>query len=187
MEKTRINLNPQKENTLSFVLRMLSAYTPFVVVGVIVVGLLLGVLQIFTTVRTHIYTRYTSEWDEWKGKEGEIKRMKAEISSLSAKADTLQQIATPENSVGVYLNEIFAALPLNIWFDSLTVRKEAIDLNGYVVKWEEDYLVSLDRFIEGLKSKELFSQKYNKISIKRSEKADYKGVEVLRFGLTCQR
>jgi hypothetical protein len=81
--------------------------------------------------------------------------------------------------------DIFSSLPKNIWFNNISLKKDILDIRGYVVKLDEDYLVSLEKFINNLKAKQNFSSRFKKINIKDSQKNDFHGAEVLEFYIEC--
>ena len=82
---------------------------------------------------------------------------------------------------------IFHSLPKNVWFESLDFKSGAINLKGYVVKWGEDYLVSLDGFVNSLREQEYFSSKFSNMSIRESKKSNFNGVETLKFIIECKK
>ena len=85
------------------------------------------------------------------------------------------------------LAEIFNSLPKNIWLEELDFDKDMIILIGYVVKWKEDYLASLDKFIKHLGNEDYFHSIFADIGLKNSRKSRVNNVEVVRFKIECKK
>jgi Tfp pilus assembly protein PilN len=186
MNRISINLSPQKEAVSGSIIQNLIAYTPLagLVAGVIFVTIVL--LQIFIAIQMGTYKGYAGEWKQWESKAISMKAMKADMASLESELRRLEEIATPKYEFASILRDMFDSLPKNIWLESLKFKEDVIDLEGYVVKWNEDFLVSLDGFIDALREKSYFSSKFSDISIKASQKTMYNGVGVLDFNLECK-
>ncbi len=185
MNKININLNPQKENAPSDVVRNLSAYIPLLALGIAAVFIIIVLLQMFAFQKQHSYNVYKGKWAEWQDEDTFLKRIKNNIARLQKEKEGVVAIVTPKNEAAKLLGDIYSALPKNIWFDDLKFKEGFLSLRGYVVRWEEDYLVSLDKFINALRKGENFSSHFQKVNIKQSQKAKVRGVEVLRFSLEC--
>ena len=187
-EKTliRVNLNPNKDNIPSLALQKLISFTPLLGVGLVVVTIALLVLQIFILKMTYSYNISKRNWKKWEDKFNITKKIKSEISELEVEKENLQEIITPEYKISLVLENIFSSLPENIWFEKLNFKEGFINIKGYVVKWEEDYLISLDKFMNHLQSKEYFSKKFNNVSLKKSKKAQFSNVEILEFSIQCE-
>ncbi|MDD4954601.1 MAG: PilN domain-containing protein, partial [Candidatus Omnitrophica bacterium] len=92
---------------------------------------------------------------------------------------------TPKNQIPDIFEDVFSSLPKNIWFSSMNLKKNTLDIRGYVDKVDEDYLVSLEKLGNNLKSKKYFGSKFKKINIKDSQKKEFNGMEVLEFYIEC--
>jgi Tfp pilus assembly protein PilN len=185
MNKIDINLNPQKENAPSEMVRNIAAYVPLLTLGIAVIFIIIVLLQVFAFQKQHSYNVYKGKWAQWEDEDTLLKRLKNNIYRLEEEKEGIAAIITPKNEAAKLLSDIYAVLPKNIWFDELKFREGFLSLNGYVVRWEEDYLVSLDKFINGLRNGEAFSSHFQKVNIKQSQKDKIRGVEVLRFSLEC--
>jgi len=187
MKKISINLNPQKENITSVVLQNMLSYTPLVGLSAAAIFVVILLLQVLTLKKSHTVSTYSKEWVQWKVKADLITKVKREIIELESEIIVLQKLATPKNDVALILENIFSSLPKNIWFDKVDCEEGFIVLNGYVVRWQEDSLVSLDKFINALRKKEYFSSKFGRISIKESRVTKVNKVEVLEFNIECRK
>lgn len=187
MKKISINLNPQKENVTAAVLEKIVSYTPLAGLTAVLVLVLIVFLQMFVFKQTYDYSKYNKKWRMWEGKYEEMKKIKKGIAKLEKEKNKLEEIAAPKYDIVFILEDIFSSLPKNIWFEKLEFEKGAINLRGYVVTWDEDYLVSLDRFINSLRENEYFSSKFIKLSIKESKRTIFNGVETLKFIIECKK
>lgn len=187
MKKIVINLSPQKENITSEILQRAVSYTPLIgLIAVIVLAVLLF-LQVFIIKQTYVYNGYEKKWAKLESKYNSIERIKGELNNLKEKKQKLKEVATPEHDVVLILGDVFSSLPKNIWFKGLVFKGEAINIRGYVAGWNEDYLISLDGFINSLREKDYFSSKFSRISIKKSTRENYNGVEALKFNIECKK
>jgi len=187
MKKVSINLNPQKENVITAVLERVVSYTPLAGLAAALVLVLIIFLQMLVFKQAYDYSKYNKKWKMWKGKYEEIKKIKKGVAKLEKEKNTLEETTTPKYDIVLILEDIFSSLPKNIWFEKLEFEREAINLRGYVVTWGEDYLVSLDGFINSLRENEYFSSKFIKLNIKESRRTTFNGVETLKFIIECKK
>lgn len=187
MNKISINLNPQKKDISADFLRNLTVYTPLMGLATIIIFFSIVLLQIFALNRAHSYNVYKKKWKEWEDKFNLINALKKEISDLEASQEKLNKLIAPKCEAALISEDIFSSLPKNIWFESLNLKEGSLDLSGYVVKWDEDYLVSLDNFVNSLIEKSYFSSKFTKVNIRDSKKTEFNGVEVLKFTIECKK
>ena len=96
-------------------------------------------------------------------------------------------MATSKHDIVLILGDVSSSLPKNIWFDGLNFKGETIDIRGYVVGWDEDYLISLDGFINSLREKDYFASKFSRVNIRKSTRERYNGVEALKFSIECKK
>lgn len=189
MSKIIINLNPKKERVSSEVLQNVVAYTPLAILAAAVFLILVLGLQIVSLKKMHTNSVYNKKWAQWEQKYKSIQAIKMEIANLENENNDLQKVTTPKYKLEAIFGDIFAALPRNIWFNNLNFDKGTLTLKGSVASWgdnSEDYLVSLDKFINSLREKNYFSSKFNKININESQKNNFNGIEVLEFAIECK-
>jgi len=187
MRRISINLSPQKEDITSAMLQNVVSYTPLVGLAAVIVLVPLLLLQVFIVKQTYTYSGYEKEWGKWESKYNLIKGIKGEITNLEGEKQRLEEVAIPEYNIVLILGDIFSSLPKNIWFNGLNFKGETIDIRGYVAEWNEDYLISLERFINSLREKDYFSSKFSRINIRKSMKENYNGVETLKFNIECKK
>ncbi len=187
MKKIVINLSPQKETITTVLLQKVVSYTPLAGLTAVLVLVLIIFLQMFIFKQTYDYSKYSKKWRMWKSKHEEMKKIKKGRAELEKEKNRLEEIATPKYDIVLILEGIFSSLPKNVWFEGLDFESGVISLRGYVVKWREDYLVSLDGFINSLREQEYFSSKFKKVNIKESKKSNFNGVETLKFIIECKK
>lgn len=186
MGKIYINLNPQKEKLINIIFYNLASYTHFVAFAA---GFLLIVIFIFNAAvffRGRVYSRYQRFWVEQKDKFDLLNEIKQERAVLSSQKEAFLAVTDVGYRADRMLDDIYSVLPNNIWFNKLDFKQGRIDLRGYVVQWQEDYLVSLvDNFVEPLKKKAEFSSNFKTVNIRNSKRVFFNGIEVLEFNLEC--
>jgi len=187
MKKIVINLSPQKETAATVLLQRVVSYTPLVGLTAALVLVLIIFLQIFIIKQTYECSKYNKKWEVWESKHEEIKEIKKGIVKLDRVKNKLEEIATPKYDIVLILEGIFSSLPKNVWFEGLDFERGVIRLRGYVVKWKEDYLVSIDGFINSLREQEYFSSKFKKVNVKESKRSSFNGVETLKFIIECKK
>lgn len=187
MKKIVINLSPQKENITSALLQNFISYTPLISLSAAVIFALVLLLQLFALKKAHTVGVYTKKWAQWEEKADAIKEIKKELMRYEDEKDALQGLATPKNDITFILRDLFSSLPKNIWFEKIQYKEGFINLAGYVVRWEEDSVASLDKFINSLREKDYFSAKFAKINIKESKASQFNNIDVLQFVIECKK
>jgi len=187
MKKIAINLSPQKETVAIVFLRRLVCHTPLMVLISVLVLVVIMFLQISIFKQAYDYSRWDESWKVWKNKYVKISEIKKEIVNLNKQKNKLEEIGTPKYDIVLIFEAIFYSLPKNVWFETLDFKSGSIILRGHVIKWDEDYLVSLDRFVNSLREQNNFSSKFSNMSIRESKKANFNGVETLKFIIECKK
>ena len=157
--------------------------------GIIAVFVLISILllQMFIFTQTHKYGKYSKKWKERENEYILIRRLKEEISRLEEEKREIKRVVSSEYDIVLILSNIFSSLPKNIWFEELNFEEGIINLKGYVVRWNEDYLISLDRFVNSLCKKEYFFSKFNKVNIKESKRSAFNSLETVKFIIECRK
>ena len=185
--KISINLNPHQEKASGSTLGNIYTYIPVAILAALVLLVVIALLQLFSFKNGHSLNSYKKEWQKWEAQDKQIKAIKSEIINLENDKSRLQQVLTPQYDVANLFEDIFSTLPKNIWFESIKLQQEELIIRGYVVKWKEDYLVSVDKFICDLQQKEFFSSRFENINITESRKGDFNNTEVLQFIIECKK
>lgn len=187
MKKVVINLNPQKEKISSLALQKIISYTPLAAISAVLGLVLLLLLNFEILRRVQSYAFYNTRWKEWSEKAKVLGDVKFQMGKLKEENKQLEKILTPGYQMATVLGDIFVSLPKNIWFENFDFHDQFLKIEGYVVKWNQDYLVSIDEFIKGLRQKEYFSSRFGSLEIIESRKVDFNGQEVLKFIIECKR
>ncbi|MFH1504154.1 MAG: hypothetical protein ABIH08_02025 [Candidatus Omnitrophota bacterium] len=184
--KVTINLNPKKKSFSQEILQRLGAYIPLAGAAAVVMLVLILSLQVFILAKTRDYEAHTKERQNWASEIDLLKQVQDRKALLQAEKKELEALMVPEYEAAAVFNDIFLSLPKNIWFESLKFKQGFIVLEGYVVRWHEDSLVSLDKFINALRKQKYFTAKFNKVNIKKSQKVDFNGAQTLQFIIECK-
>lgn len=187
MKRIVIDLNPDKKHALGENVQRVINFTPVLVLLSLGIFVLLVILQAAIIQKKHKLNESTIQEESWQEKANVIQLLKTEIFELEKEKNILREVIVSEDEVAKILNDIFSSMPKNIWFDSFNFNGEIISLAGYVVKWKEDSLASLEKFIGSLGNKQYFSSKFKRAHIVDSKKVDFNGVEVLKFNIECKK
>jgi Tfp pilus assembly protein PilN len=182
MEKIYINLSPKAVTFDSAILKKFSYYLSWAAASLLALVLILGILAANRAAKCN---SYQAKWKSWEDKSKTLAEIKRKLLELENEKNEFQIIVTPQNKIADIFEDLFVSLPTNIWFDALSLKKDSLSLKGYVVRVDEDYLASLEKFINSLKKREYFSTKFKKINIVNSQKNNYNGAEVLEFNIEC--
>jgi len=182
MDKIYINLSPKQKREENALLKKISYYISLCTLLLLVIIIALGVL---IGIKASVYKYDEIKWAKWKEKYTTLGGIKQDIVNLENEKNEFKKLLTPKNQMSDIFEDIFSSLPKNIWFNNMDLKKDTLDIRGYIVKIDEDYLISLEKFINNLKAKEYFSSRFKKINIKDSQKKDFNGAEVLEFYVEC--
>ncbi|MCF7908111.1 MAG: PilN domain-containing protein [Candidatus Omnitrophica bacterium] len=187
MKKVVINLSPQKQKAMKLDLGNLIAYLPLLIVVAIVGLAMVLLLQVIALKKAHTYSSEAKNWQQWESKAKTLQDIKQQTNNLKTKRDRLDKVLTPRYKMSLILGDIFFSLPKNIWFQNLDFQEGTLEIQGYVVKWNKDFLVSLNDFIRSLREREYFSSQFSVVEIKESQKENFNNAEVLKFIVECKK
>lgn len=187
MRKIEINLNPQKTKASDEVMRSVTSFTPLMGLFTIIALVFIFFLQIVALKKTHSERVLAKKWQTWAKRSQLLKEIKDDIAALEEEEEKLKKTLVADQKTAATLEGIYSALPPNIWFKDLNFKNDFVNIQGYVVKWDEDYLISLDKFINSLSANALFYSRFSKVNIKQSQITNYNGVEVLDFIIECKK
>ena len=185
--KIVINLNPKKEQSSGLFLQKIISSTPLIILATIFIFIVILFQQFFIMNEIHSVNIKKNKWKEWGTKSNEINLIKSDINNLQKEKIKLENVVNPKNDTALILDEIYASLPKNIWFNKLSFTEENMVIKGFVVKWQEDYLVSVDKFINNLINKEYSKSKFEKVNMTGSNQIKFNGIEVLEFSVKCKK
>lgn len=185
MIKIQINLNPrQVKSENKFIQTITRLLFPLTVFAFILLVVILTVsLSVF--LKAANYRQYAQAWEEWKNKGEAIQVIKSDIASLEKEKKEIQRVTAKSVDVSALCKELSAAVPKNIWLNTFEFKEHRLVLAGCVVKWNEDYLVSLDTLIRALREKRYLVSQFKDIDIRKSQKSQFYGVDVLNFTIEC--
>lgn len=186
MKKIEINLYPYKLRSDKKLFEFIARSLPIILVATI--GIVsLNLIVFAAMVISQVYTKNLNyEWQRISPEARQLDSLKKEVASLKERQSQLQGLVTPALEVDRACADIFRALPDTMWFDTIKLSNKSLNFIGYAVKVKEDYLVSVDMFIQSLKEADYFSKAFNSINLKSSRKAQVYGREVVVFEIECK-
>lgn len=187
MKKIEINLCPYSVTEDKKIQKLIAQYFPFVflaALGFIVINIFLFSVA---SVSFLTYSQLGKKWSKESPKAMEIELLKKEVTALKEKKKSYDELIKANVAPSYILSDIYKALPINIWLSDIRATEASVSLTGYVVKWQEDYLVSLGNLIKNLKKESHFSGYFKDIIQKSSRKTNLFNVEVMKFELECKK
>ncbi len=186
MKKLKINLNPKKLTIFEQGFASVLNYLPLLILLVVFFSLVIGGIKAISLARTRQQSYLERSWQEWEPKYDQITSIKRRVSFLENQQEKLKKITSPKKTGIILLESVFFALPKNIWLEDFYFEDKLVQMKGYVVRWEQDSLASLEEFIGRLRAKKEFKEKFQKIDFK-TRKTDFRGREVTQFFIECKK
>ncbi|MCM8756783.1 MAG: PilN domain-containing protein, partial [Candidatus Omnitrophica bacterium] len=149
-----------------------------IVLLVIQIILFLGEIIIYIP-----YRGLVKQWSLLKPQVNNIESLKREISYFKNQKTQYESILTHKIKFSPLLADIYASLPDNLWLEEISFKNKVVSLSGCVLRWKEDYLVSIDRFIKSMEKALYISQLFKQVELKTSRKIDFFGVEVMNLDI----
>jgi Tfp pilus assembly protein PilN len=187
MSKIEINLYPYQGSQERGFVQILEQFFPYVFLGGILLLFLNVILYFASGFFSAPYNRLSNEWTQSSAKVRFLEQTQKSDQELQAKEKRYKDLFSSQLVFSDIFSEVYKALPENVWFESITYSGESIIFSGYVVKWKEDYMVSVDSFVKGLKQSPYFSKEFKVIEPKGTRKDEFNGVEVTKFEVECRK
>lgn len=187
MKKIKINLNPRKVDDSGGSFARALNYTPLLLLAVIFFALIFGVVEVVSQVKARRYKNISLTWQEWEPKHREIVNMKREISALERQEKRLEELMFAQDAGIILLEGLFSFLPDNIWLESLRFGGNSAQIRGYIVRWEEDALSSLEKFINNLMEDKDFKDNFKEVNVRETQRVRFRGREVTQFFLEWKK
>ncbi len=187
MKRIEIDLNPKKKHTLSEDFQKIVVFAPLAILLAAVIFILLIILQVVVVQKQAKLGGVRKQEEIWSEKASIVQAIRTDIFELEKEKNILQGVIVSEDEVAKILNDVFLSIPKNIWLEQFNLDEQSISLSGCVVRWKEDPLGSLEKFINSLRKKKYFSLKFKKVHIKDSKKVNFSGTEVLKFDIECKK
>jgi Tfp pilus assembly protein PilN len=187
MKRITINLHPLHHKEEDRIYATIAKYIPYVflgLIGLVVVNIFLFLLVSLSRLG---YKSAAEQWKTFSPQVETVTALKKEVEALTAERNEYSGLFAARVETSRMLADIFASLPKNIWLERIEFNNDNLNFSGYVVRWKEDYLVSLDKFIKNMGKSEYFSTVFKEISLKNSRKNNLHNVEVVRFVIECKK
>ncbi|MCM8774148.1 MAG: hypothetical protein NC820_05385 [Candidatus Omnitrophica bacterium] len=183
MKKIDINLYPyqlKKENRFT---QFVNRYIYFIFYGLIILLVIQIVLFLVVVIIYIPYRGLVKQWNILKPEVNNIESLKREISYFKNQKTQYESILTHKIKFSPLLADIYASLPDNLWLEEIGFKDKVVSLSGCVLRWKEDYLVSIDRFIKSMEKAPYISKVFRQVELKTSRKINFFGVEVMRLDI----
>jgi Tfp pilus assembly protein PilN len=187
MNKIEINLYPYQGNQEKGFVQILEQFFPYVFLGGILLLFLNVILYFTSSFFSAPYNRLSNEWTQSEPKVNALTQAQKSSEELLAKDKRYKDLFDSQLVFSQVFSEVYKALPDNLWFDSISYSGGVIEFSGYVVKWKDDYMVSIDKFVKGLKQSPYISKEFKIIEPKGTRKAEFNGIEVTKFEVECRK
>ncbi|MCP4653383.1 MAG: hypothetical protein GY858_08400 [Candidatus Omnitrophica bacterium] len=187
MKKIKINLHPVQAQEETKLVKTAGQYMPFAILGL--AGLIVANLIIFAFANV-LRLSYSGRHKHWKSlspQVQEIVQLKDELQKHIVEKKDFQNLLSEHLSFSQIMAEFFSSAPKNIWLRDMSINEETVKINGYVVKWKEDRLVSLDKLIKALNEQTYFIEKFRNVGLKNYRKSTLNGVDIIEFRMECAR
>jgi len=185
MKKITINLSPFKKQEASPLTKALNPHIPLILL-VLAIFILLNVL-VFTLANIFNVSLISLE-NTHKNLSPSVKDVQTLKDTLAAQIKEkkdYQTILVPEIQLARILADTYAAVPKNVWLKSLTFDKNSLALEGSVVKWKEESMATLDKFIKDLNKQTYFVSVFKNSGLKNYKKNKIQNTETIDFALEC--
>jgi len=185
MRKIEINLYPYSSSEKKIDV-LIEKYFPFVFLGFLFLFLMNILLFFLNGFITFPLKKIKQKWEKISPQIEKLNNLKREINKLKIKKADLESFYQERVSISHIFADIFKALPKNMWLEKIAYSNRELFLSGYVVKWEKEYLATIDAFIKNLKKEEYFSKIFKNLALKDTRKTEYRGREVTYFILQAK-
>lgn len=187
MKKIIINLNPAKPPESSPASKTLDKFVPFVLVLLILLAVFniffFGLINFFRLTQGSLKKTLKDLQPQVK----EVQTAREDLAQINKEKKDYQAALVNDFLVSRVMADAYAAMPINIWLKSFVFGNDSLTLEGAVVQWKEDQMVSLNRFIQELNKKEYFTQKFKTVGLKSYRTNKLQAAETIEFRIECTK
>ncbi len=187
IKKININLNPNKQNGIEEGFAKVLSYTPLLILLLLFFLLVTGVIEVVSQAKMSQKKRLSGVWQEWEPRHRDLMSLRRDTSALKRQKKEIKGVVSSEDTGIIFLEKVGSYLPENIWLDNLRFTEGLAQINGYIVRWEEDTLASLEKFINTLQEDESFQERFRQTNIRDTKRIMFRGKEVTQFFLECRK
>ncbi len=185
MRKIEINLYPFSSSRKKVDV-LIEKYFPFIFLGFLFLFLINLLLFFLNGFVSFPLKKLEQRWEKVSPQIEKLNGLKREINKLKIRNSDLENFYQNRVFISHIFADIFKALPKNMWLEKIAYSNRRLFLSGYVVKWKEEYLATIDTFIKNLKKEEYFSKIFKNLALKDTRKTEYRGREVTYFILQAR-
>jgi len=185
MKKITINLYPFQQGEEAPFNKIIGRYVPLLLLAAIVLIVLnVGAFMLANVVEiSRVSLENTNK--NLAPSIKDIQDLKDVLEAETKEKQDYQSVLTAQTQISRIMADVYAAMPKNIWLRSFTFEKGTLILEGVVVKWKEEQMASLDKFIKDLNKKTYFSSQFKNTGIKNYRKGKTQNTETIDFMIDC--
>ena len=185
MKKITINLYPFQRGEESPLNKIVARYKPLLLLALAVLTVInigaFALANIFEMSRASLANTEKSLAPSVKNIQG----LKDALEAGVKEKKDYQSVLTAQTKITLIMADVYAAMPKNIWLRSFSFDRDTVMLEGAVVKWKEEPMTSLDKFIKGLSKKDYFASQFKNASVKNYRKGKIQNTETIDFMIEC--
>jgi Tfp pilus assembly protein PilN len=185
MKKITINLYPFQQGEESPLNKVAAQYIPLFLLALAVLVVInigaFALANVFEMSRASLANTDKSLLPSVKN----IQDLKTELETHTKEKKDYQSIAMAQIKMARIMADLYAAMPKNVWLRSFSFDKTSITLDGAVVKWKEEPMASLDKFIKDLNKRDYFASQFQGAGVKNYRKGKAQNTETIDFTIEC--
>jgi len=185
MKKITINLYPFQQADEPPLNKTLAHYIP----AVILVLILLIIVNIGAFALANIFEMSRASLENTNKNLApsikDIQELKDALEAQIKEKKDYQSISTTRIQATRIMAEVYGSMPKNIWLRSFSFDRDTLALEGTVVKWKEEQMASLDKFIKDLNKKDYFVSQFKNANVKDYRKGKVQNTETIDFVIEC--
>lgn len=187
MKKITINLYPFQQGEESSFSKIIGRYIPLFLLALILLLILnVGAFMLANVVEmSRVSLENTNK--NLAPSIKDIQDLKNTLAANAKEKQDYQSVLTAQTQMSRIMADVYSAMPKNTWLRSFTFDKDTVTLEGAVVKWKEEQMASLDKFIKDLNKKAYFSSQFKNTGVKNYRKGKVQNVETIDFVISCSR
>jgi len=186
MKKIEINFCSYSDPKNKKFSQILEKYFPFVFLGAIGLVLVNIIIAVTIVLSQLPLKNLNEEWARVKPQSEAIGELQSEVDAFRLLEQEYTGLIFKKMELSRVFSDIFTVLPKNIWFGDIVLKKETIEITGYVVEWKEDFSSSITKFITNLQAQEYFQKIFKDINPKGRKIKDLYEKKIMRFEVECK-
>lgn len=156
------------------------AYVVLLVIFLLLLHALLFSLCVFKKIQV---VSFTHVWDELTPKSKDSSLMREKIKVFEVDVGSMKKILARRVVLTDLFSELNNAIPKGLWLERLSYSEEGLVLQGSVVSLSQNEMTIIGKFLQALKSSNVFSSIFSKIELSSVQRRMIKTYDVVDFVL----